>query len=559
MKTFGTLTTDLLQALQDDATIYDAAETAIRLEDAIREVSDYHPYLMREVFKIESRTGTATGTTANKLVDSEAAFVDPDDVGKVIHNTTDKTWADITAVDDANTLSLGTNIMVSGEAYEMYNEDCRSKKEIYIGDITDYVGGKHGVLEDDAHAPEYPLGTKRNVQISGDILTILLDADPNDSSESDADVEVFVWFNKKHRVSQLTDLLGAVDGTPAASAITMDVKDFSGSEIIAEDTLFTIAGISGTYRTTQATTLSSGAGTIYFWPGLAGAPGDGAVITVTSPIGSTLNNRLERLVVGLAAAQCLMSKGLKLLSESNNAIAVLATVSTAIGNMSARVTQAIVDVVTGRTEAAKIPAIIALADTEIDRIPALITSANTEIDKVAALITKAETSLVTMSGEVRQAEADLNTGRALINTIPKGGAGVPTDYMNYAGGDLATARGYVTEAEANLAQARADEALSLAFFNEARADESLASAYLGEARAEAESAVSYFSAGARELSMAATYLSQAGGYVQRISAGLQISRMSGQYRTEGEARLALAYRDLEKGQPVGTKQTYSRI
>ncbi len=307
-KTFAQLTTDLLQALQDDATLYGVAETAIRLEDALREIPDHRSYLMREVFKIESRTGTATEDKANALVDDTNLQFLATDVGKVIFNTDDNTWAEVTAWVDPGELTLSKDIMADGdEAYEMFNEKCRSNKEIYIGGVTDYVGGNHGVLEDDDHAPEYPLGTKRNVQVSGDILTLLVDTVP-DSATITNDLEVFVWFSKRHRVSQLTDLLGTVNGTPAAGAKTLVVAGFSGSEIIAEDTLFTIAGIRGTYRTTQATTLSTGGGTIYFWPGLDKTLTTGLVITV---IGSTLNDKLERLVVQVAAGKALMSKAVK--------------------------------------------------------------------------------------------------------------------------------------------------------------------------------------------------------------------------------------------------------
>ena len=361
-KTFAQLTTNLLQALQDTgAATWLAAETAILLEDALREIPDHRSYLMREVFKIESRTGSADEDKANALVDDANLQFLATDVGKVIYNTTDNTWAEVTAFVDTGELTLSKDIFPDGdEAYEMFNENCRSNKDIYIGDVTDYVGGNHGVLEDDTYAPEYPLGTKRNVQVSGDILTVLVDTVP-DSATLTNDLEVFVWFRKRHRVSQLTDLLGTVNGTPAAGAETLVVAGFAGSEIIAEDTLFTIAGIRGTYRTTQATTLSSGAGTIYFWPGLDKTLTTGLVITV---IGSTLDDKLERLVVALADARATISKGMK---------------------------------------------------------------------------------------SFPLAAADLASGRAIINTISKGGGDTPGKYSNSASGELSIARYYQDSGERKLA------------------------------------------------------------------------------------------------------------
>lgn len=65
-------------------------------------------------------TGTADGTTTNKLVDSTQNFVSTVGVGNIVKNTTDDTFAVITAVDSNTQLSLDADIMVSGETYEIY-------------------------------------------------------------------------------------------------------------------------------------------------------------------------------------------------------------------------------------------------------------------------------------------------------------------------------------------------------------------------------------------------------------------------------------------------------
>ena len=62
-------------------------------------------------------SGTTDGTTANKLVDSTQNFVATITMGDIVHNTTDGTYAKVTAIDDNFTLSLDTDIMVSGEDY----------------------------------------------------------------------------------------------------------------------------------------------------------------------------------------------------------------------------------------------------------------------------------------------------------------------------------------------------------------------------------------------------------------------------------------------------------
>lgn len=66
-------------------------------------------------------SGTTDGTTANKLVDSTAAF-NSNLVNYIVYNTTDSTVATVTAVDDAGTLTLSANIMDTGEAYTLYSD-----------------------------------------------------------------------------------------------------------------------------------------------------------------------------------------------------------------------------------------------------------------------------------------------------------------------------------------------------------------------------------------------------------------------------------------------------
>ena len=67
-----------------------------------------------------SFSGTTTGDAANKLVDSTASFTS-NVLGYIVYSGTQ--IATVTAVDDANTLSLSADIMVSGEAYTLYADD----------------------------------------------------------------------------------------------------------------------------------------------------------------------------------------------------------------------------------------------------------------------------------------------------------------------------------------------------------------------------------------------------------------------------------------------------
>lgn len=61
-------------------------------------------------------TGTVTSTTTSKLIDTNATFT-ADMVGYTVYNSTDNTWAVITALDSPTIVSISADIMVSGEAY----------------------------------------------------------------------------------------------------------------------------------------------------------------------------------------------------------------------------------------------------------------------------------------------------------------------------------------------------------------------------------------------------------------------------------------------------------
>ena len=314
MKSFATLIDEVQDSLNDDGTKFTDAFVTPKLERALREISDHRPYVVMETFKIESRTGTETAGTANKLTDDSNDQFLATDVGKVVYNITDKTWAVVTAYDDAETLSISKDIMDDGEEYVLFNKGCHSNKQINIEDITDYVGPNHGVLEVSYPTQQDPRD-KRNFTIEGDILTLDIWFEPDDSADTDANVEVYVWFQKRHRVSQLTDLAGAVDSGStgyAAGVKSMTVDTITTGEIIAEGQLFTVDILSsvtekirGIYRVTAAVTIASSEAIVKFYPGLESAVGEDAVVTF---IGSTLTSDLEMIVVELAAGRSLIAK-----------------------------------------------------------------------------------------------------------------------------------------------------------------------------------------------------------------------------------------------------------
>lgn len=64
-------------------------------------------------------SGTATSTTANKLVDSSATFTSTVSEGDRVKNVTDTTFATVTSVDSNTQLTINQDIFASGESYQV--------------------------------------------------------------------------------------------------------------------------------------------------------------------------------------------------------------------------------------------------------------------------------------------------------------------------------------------------------------------------------------------------------------------------------------------------------
>ena len=318
-KTFVELRDDIEVELADSSNVlWTAAELATQMEEALREISEYAPVLVKHEMELESRTGKASATTANELVDSTEAQFLATDVDKVVWNVTDRTWAYVTAYVTTSRLTISKDIMAINEEYKLFNRDCWNNRQLYLGNIEDYVGPNRGVVDVEYRIQKNPRQL-RNFVVEGNILTLLTDFEPADSKAVDAAIEVFVWVAHRHQVSQLTDLAGAVDLVAgyAADTTTIHVDTLAATEVIAEDQEFTIAGLRGTYRTTAATTLAANEGDITFWPPLKEAIVDNDVVTF---LGSTLSRPQERIFVDLVAGRAAMSKGAQLLRLANTAI-----------------------------------------------------------------------------------------------------------------------------------------------------------------------------------------------------------------------------------------------
>lgn len=209
---------------------------------------------------------------------------------------------------------------------------------------------------------------------------------------------------------------------------------------------------------------------------------------------STVPLSLEQLIIdgGVAyAAVAWIADGADRIVE---AITKITTASTSIGLVTARVTQSIEDLATGR----------ALIGKEI---------------------TAADAALDNMSGEITASIANLTSGIAFINKCNKGGVGVPTDYANYATGRLQNAASYLNQARGFLGE------------------DQLAGEYPGYA--------------ARELQNAAIDLNQAQTYLGEVTAKLNVASIIARFTGWGENRLALFLRDCQSKSKIRTRHTYS--
>jgi len=503
MLSYANVLTRIKQLLQDPGgAIFETTETSYAIEDGLKYFSNYKPVFLDVLFQVESRYGTDVTGTASSLTDAvKNQFLSTDDDNeKVVHNTTDDTWAVVkTATASTSVLTLTANIMASGESYEIYNKRCRNKRQIYIGDMPSYLW---------IESVEYPLGTKRNFDlISEDVLEL----DVRDSTILDSNstltrlnkVDVLVKFAVPQVLCQLTLLTGAVHTEGAAKATSLVVKSFTDAEIIEVGEMFNIADHLTTYIVTTELTLVTQTGvgaTLVFYPGLEATALANSAITFVK---TSLRPQYEDLACRCIAAKAAMSKSALPLQQTIEAISILISATGSIDDMTARITQAINDITSGRTETDK---------------------------SVALISTSATAEIALMNPEIDKALLDLEEGRLKIDESNKGGPGVPSDFINYAGANIANARGYLLAAQGYIQQARADEEL----------------------------ANNYGQLAARELNNASQQSNQAMSYLRQIASSLQVAGAWRHYRDWGEREMARVEIELRRLADIGVTYMYPR-
>ena len=195
---------------------------------------------------------------------------------------------------------------------------------------------------------------------------------------------------------------------------------------------------------------------------------------------STLTPRLERVLIEGTVAKVALSWINQVRVQVKEATSLIAKIDSAIGQMSARITQAVSDLTTGRP---MIDETRATADAAIDK----------------------------MTERITQALTDLATGRPTIGKVNVGGQ-PQRDFIAMAATELGSAATFLNQARGYLAVDTP--------------------------------AGQYGNYAARELSNANGYLNQAGGHIRELSARLSISGVINSYQTFANNKLALYRADL---------------
>lgn len=113
----------------------------------------------RSEFDSSVKAGTASATTANHLIDTTLSPFVAGDVGKIVFNKTDTTYAIITVYNSASDVTIDSNIMANGELYRVYDSKFVAEKAGYYLII---ASAKWGTTEDQKHYAIY-------IHLNGDI------------------------------------------------------------------------------------------------------------------------------------------------------------------------------------------------------------------------------------------------------------------------------------------------------------------------------------------------------------------------------------------------------
>jgi flagellin-like hook-associated protein FlgL len=311
---------------------------------------------------------------------------------------------------------------------------------------------------------------------------------------------------------------------------------------------------------------------------------------------STIPDYLSQTVIDGGVAYTALAWVAEGPEKIQDAIDKFADAETALDNTSARITQAIADIDSGRTVVA---AVLASADTSIGNSATPLTNAATALSSgssaIGAELANADTAIDTAITELGQAVTDLDSGRSeigaeltnadsaidnmtariegavsyletgddYINTVNKG-ANVPDKYLGMARGELSNALSYLNQAKGYLAE----DQVATEYARYATADMNNAIGYLQAARmflAEDQLSGEYAQNAAGDINLALGHLRQASSYLQRgQAASMEYSRLasaelgtSSIYFNEAKSHLSIVNSKLNVASLIGSFQTWA--
>jgi len=271
------------------------------IEEGLKKFSTYRPHLVDVIFKLESRFGDDVTGTSDKLTDSvKAQFLATDATDeKVVHNISQNTYAVVLAQDSTSIYSISKDIFSANEAYRIYNKRCTNNRQIYIGDVIDYLW---------IDSVEYPVGTKRNwKEFDGDVIEIMVDTLPDTDSTLDRlpNEDVLVRFVKPHKMFFVAGTTtGRIATTTTAGTLSISAGTLGTGSIFAGDE-FHLENQRLVYTVTAQAVITSNTATFSFFPGLdTDAPNTTDVITFRT---NTLKPQDEEIFGRFVVSRAAMS------------------------------------------------------------------------------------------------------------------------------------------------------------------------------------------------------------------------------------------------------------
>jgi len=508
MKTEAQLVDRISQILEDtgNAIFADATQIQPQLQDSLKELSYYDPWIVRVIKMAENsaKLGTKlTGHLGREIDLSDIDYIYIDKVEYPVGNfpPTYKNFQEYNKM-------LFLEIDPRPSSTEQENTSGTAQK--LTGTVTFTSGSPSITGSGTSFTKELEVGYYisksgssnwyRVASITSDTaLTLSINVASADTGADTSGATrywyqyVYIFCAKNHYVEATqTDFTGAIDAGAATGYAddTWQINvDALGTGVMPKDMLFTIAGTEGIYRITEEATITTNNATLKISPRLKGRATEDAVVTFFP---SSLTPQLEDKLCDLTAAKIAQNWVGTARTALNNAVTAYGLANTQVDLMTARIAQAVTDLGTARTaasadfsaattsigkaitslqtdaEAALDAADLYIGDytTAANQALAAIDLANSQIDLADTATDAASTDLTdnhtvlntaiaSITTELAQAITDLDSARAYINTVPAGN-NPETAYATMASQQLNIVSGKMKEIQANIEEAQSN-------------------------------------------------------------------------------------------------------